>query len=240
MPRVTIPGPRGPLPGYAEQPSGPGPWPGVVVLHDAGGMTSAITTQVEWLAGAGFLTVAPDLFSYGSTMRCLVSVMRETMRGSGRCFDDIDAARAWLADHDGCTGRVGVLGFCMGGGFALMLAPHGRYDAASVNYGPLPKDAEQVLRTSCPIVGSFGAKDPTLRGTAARLDRILTEAGVPHDVMEYPDAGHSFMEEIAWREIPLPLAVAGKLSGSRFHGPSMRDARARIEAFLATHLAEPD
>ena len=124
----------------------------------------------------------------------------------------------------------------MGGGFALLLAASGEYDASSVNYGSVPRDAMTLLAGACPVVGSYGAKDSTLRHAPAGLERALTANGVPHDVKVYPDAGHAFLNDHDRAEVPRWALVAGRLSPSGYHEPSAADARRRILAFFEAHL----
>ena len=237
---VSIPAPRGPLPGYLAAPTGSGPWPGVVVLHDLVGMSRDLRGQADWLADAGYLAVAPDLFRGNRRPTCMIRMIRETSRRRGPTFADIEATGRWLAERPDCTGRVGVIGFCLGGGFALLLAAEHQFDAASVNYGPVSKKAysEEVLGGACPVVGSYGAKDPGNRGAGERLSRILTAVGVDHDVKTYPDAGHSFLNDHDRADLPALFAVQFRLVGNPYQEPSAQDSRRRILDFFGRHLAQ--
>jgi len=221
------------LGGYLATPSGSGPFPAVLMIHEAFGLTDIIRGHADRLARAGYLTLAVDLFSDGGTRRCLVSTMRSMVTGSGRAFTDLATARTWLATSPLSTGKTGVIGFCMGGGFALLIARDG-FDAASVNYGRLPGHLEEALRGACPIVANFGGKDTTLKGAAAKLEAALDTLGIENSVKEFPTAGHAFINEP-----DLGPAIFRPLMRVMGIGPdpeSAPEAWQRIEDHFARHL----
>ena len=233
MPNTTIPAADGaPLKAYLAVPAEAGPRPGVVVIQDALGLTGVIREHVDRLASYGYLAVAPDLSARGGMLRCVQATMRSLFSGQGQAYDDIERSRGWLLGRDDCSGWVGVIGFCMGGGFALMTANRG-FDVSAPNYGHLPKDLDTALSGACPVVGSYGARDRMLKGAAATLAAALTEKGIPHDVKEYPQAGHSFLEQF-----PVgPLAPVLRVAGMGYEAASADDAWRRIRAFFDEHLA---
>jgi carboxymethylenebutenolidase len=232
---TTITTKDGTIGGYLAVPqpevSGPAPWPGVVIVHDAMGMSDDVRSIAERFTTAGYVALVPDLYTRGGFLRCVRSTFRQVQAGTGQAHDDIDAARIALTEREDCTAKIGIAGFCMGGGFALLGATRD-FDASAPYYGQVPADTS-ILDGACPVVASFGARDrvPGMKGAAERLDRALAEHGVPHDVKEYPDAGHSFANRLGG-----PLNALLRVGGMAYHHESSEDAWRRVMAFFAEHL----
>ena len=232
---IDIPCADGALHGIVAVPDGAGPWPAVVMVHEVFGIDDNMRAHAELLARLGYLAVMPDLFSRGGARKCLTATFRALRARHGQAFDDVEAAKAWVTARPDCTGKVGVIGFCMGGAFALQLAPRG-YQASSVNYGQLPSDLDALLEGACPIVGSYGQDDRSLKGAAAKLETALTARHIPHDVKEYRGASHAFLN-------PGPAGpklfsmIAQRVGGFGPRPEQAEDAWHRIDAFFRTHLA---
>jgi carboxymethylenebutenolidase len=221
--------PAGPIDALLDVPDGQGPWPGVVVIHDAVGYRPDTESISANIAAAGYIALTPNLFARGGWRRCVRAVVRDLLTKRGRALDDILAARDHLRSIPQCTGRVGVAGFCMGGGFALILSPKG-FDASAPFYGvPLPRHLAETLDGACPVVASFGGRDPMGIGAPTRLHRTLDHKGITNDVKVYPHAGHSFANK-------LPAQLLLRITGFGYNEAAADDAWARVFAFFGEHL----
>jgi carboxymethylenebutenolidase len=233
MPDVSYEAAGREWPGYLAVPAAaPGPWPGVVVIHEAFGLTDDMRRAADQLAAQGYLALAPDLFDGKSWLRCISGAIRQLRAGHGPAFAIINGARSALVARPDCTGKAGVIGFCMGGGFALLCAPGHGFDVVAINYGDVPKDPERMLAGACPVVGSFGARDLMGTGHPERLERALTALEVPHDVQVYPGSGHRFMTQAHGA-----AAVLGRVTRMAYQPADAADAWRRIFTFFGRYLA---
>lgn len=236
MTTVNLRVPGGTMSAYVAAPGGAEPCPGVVMIHDILGMTHDLRHQADWMAREGYLVVAPDLFDGGTILGCVRTVSRNIQRGEGPLFERLEAARQWLLRQEGCTGRVGVVGFCLGGGFALLLAPREQYSVASAIYPSMPKGIGELLKGACPIMASFGGSDPMLKGAAKKLETVLTNEGVEHDIKEYPNAGHDFMSDRSQDKMPFLIKVVSAALGGKYDAAATKDTRTRIRDFFERYL----
>jgi carboxymethylenebutenolidase len=207
--------------------------PGLLLVYEILGMNDEMKRVARDLASEGYVVLIPDLFARGPLRPiCVARALRSIAAREGRELDDLEAARRWLAARPEVDPeRLGVIGFCMGGGFALVLAMTDRYRAVAPFYGAAP----DPMPRSCPVVASYGGRDVPFAKMPARLEKNLRALGVAHDVKVYPDAGHAFFTKA-------PGGILGKIGmigplHAGHHEASATDARARVLAFFAEHLA---
>jgi carboxymethylenebutenolidase len=226
---IEIDTPAGPIDALLDIPEGQGPWPGVVVVHDAIGYGPNKQSINSHIAAAGYVALTPNMFARGGWARCVTKVMRDLLTKRGRALDDVLAARDHLLSLPECTGRVGIAGFCMGGGFALVMSPKG-FGASAPFYGtPLPRELSETLDGACPIVASFGARDPLGAGAPKKLQRVLEQKGIANDIKVYQGAGHSFADK-------LPAQPLLRITGFGYNQAATEDAWARVFTFFGEHL----
>jgi carboxymethylenebutenolidase len=228
MADIQIPTLQGDIDAALEAPVGNGPWPGVVVVHDLLGLSADIRNITRRFADNGYLAIAPDLYSRGGRAQCVRSVMRDLFAGRGGAVEDIIAARDTLVGRPDCTGMVGVAGFCMGGGFALVVSPKG-FGASAPFYPSILPRYDAMVEGACPIVASFGRRDLLNVGNGERLRKTLERKGIAHDVKVYQGVGHSFANDV-------PAQPFARIIGFGYDAEATEDAFARVYAFFARHL----
>jgi carboxymethylenebutenolidase len=226
---IAINTPDGPIDALLNMPDGRGPFPAVVLVHDAIGYRPDNERISRKVAAAGYIAITPNLFARGGMARCVTRVMRELLTQRGRALHDILAARDHLLAMPEASGAVGIAGFCMGGQFALVMSPKG-FGASAPFYGtPLPRNLRETLDGACPIVASFGRRDPIGRGAETKLQKVTDEKNIPADIKTYQDAGHSFANK-------LPAQPLLRITGFGYNEAAEADAWARVFAFFREHL----
>ena len=126
--------------------------------------------------------------------------------------------------------RVGIAGFCMGGRFAFVMSPKG-FGASAPFYGtPLPRNLSETLDGACPIVASFGSRDPLGIGAAEQIAQSRRRPrNITADIKTYPGAGHSFANK-------LPAQPLLRIAGFGYNREAAEDAWSRVFAFFGEHL----
>lgn len=198
--------------------------PGVVIIHEIYGLNKNIRQITARFAEQGYVALAVDLFSGRSRALCLMQIMygmllRPLKNGT---LADLQGAIEHLRRIPGVDPtRIGVIGFCMGGAYALQLAcVDDDLKAASVFYGLNPRPLGAVAG-ACPVVGSYPEKDPITAGHARRLEAAFKEHDVPHDLKIYAGAKHSFFNDL----------------GPNHHLEAAKDAWRRMMMFFDKHLS---
>ena len=208
--------------GYLALPDGSGPHPGVVVIHEIFGINDNIKDITHRFAGAGYAALAADLFTDRNRALCMARYMTGMLIGSVNRpgIGDLKAALTHLAaTPEVDPQRIGAIGFCMGGGFAVAWAcTDDRLKAIAPFYAANPRPIDVVER-ACPVVGSYPEKDFTASAGRA-LDEALDRSKIDHDIKIYPGARHSFFND----------------RGRAYDKAAAQDSWSRVMSFFGKHL----
>ncbi len=185
-------------PGYLVLPAGAGPFPGVVVIHEAFGLNDNIRQIAGRFAQEGYAALAVDMFSGRNKVVCLFRFMSANLRGlpDHEGISELEAALTFFGEQEGVdASRMGAIGFCMGGGFAITWAFNdARLQVIAPFYGSAPKNLSEAAARSCPVVGSYPEQDFTT-APAKALQAALDLHYIPNDIKFYPGARHSFFND---------------------------------------------
>jgi carboxymethylenebutenolidase len=207
---------------YLARPAGDGPFPGLVVIHEIFGLNDNIRDIAARLAREGYVALAVDLFSGRNRQLCMARLLGQLISRSPQnaSVSELKAALTYLAAQPGVdAARLGAVGFCMGGSFAVLWAcTDDRLKAIAPFYAQNPRPLE-AARRMCPVVGSYPESDFTAKSGRA-LDEALTNFDIPHDIKIYPGAKHSFFND----------------QGKAYEPAASADAWARLTAFFAARL----
>ena len=208
---------------YVAMPDGAGPFPGVVVIHEAYGLNEDVKEIARRFADEGYAALAVDLFTDRNRAVCMARYMAGMLMGSVNRYGilDLKMALTYLAKlPEVDASRMGAIGFCMGGGFAVAWAcTDSRLKVIAPFYASNPRPLD-VMKRLCPVVGSYPEQDFTA-SAGRKLEHALVRFSVRHDIKIYPGARHSFFNR----------------RGRAYDQAAATDAWNRVIDFFETQLA---
>lgn len=195
--------------GYLAVPEGTGPFPALILIHEWNGLGDRVRQVADAFAAHGYVALAADLFQgrTGSNSDENMALVREVRGQPERVIANLDGAQRFLRARRDVSGRVGVMGWCFGGGIALSYALGGEaHDATAIFYGSLVTDPAELRRLRHPVYGTFAGQD---RGIPVeqvrRFAGVLDSLGVRNDIHIYDPMVHGFwlwVEQDQAREAP--------------------------------------
>ena len=207
---VQIPVRDGTVPGYFAKPSGPGPFPTVVVIEEIFGVHEYIKDICRRFAKLGYMAVSTELYARQGDLSKLTDVaqiFREVISKApeSQIISDLDDTVRWAGANGGDLGRLGVTGFCRGGYLTWLYAAHNpQLKAAVAWYGPIGDKTDLQPDTvldvaphiNCPLLGLYGGKDPGI--PVPDIEKAAAEAraaGKTAEIVIYPEAAHAFFAD---------------------------------------------
>ena len=216
----------GKIKGFLAYPKGAAEAPGIIVIHEWWGLNDNIRAMARRLAGEGYQALAVDLYEGRTAERRedASALMKEAMGSSGRLEENLKQAYAFLEEERKAP-RVGVIGWCFGGGWSLqtaLLLPDA-IDATVIYYGRLVTDPGVLEALNMPILGIFGSLDQGIPVESVRkFEEALRSLGKDAVIHVYEGAGHAFANP----------------SGTRYQEDAALDAWEKTAAFFARNLRE--
>jgi carboxymethylenebutenolidase len=216
---------------YTSVPEGKGPFPAIVVIQHQGGVDEFVQEMTERVASAGYAGAAPDLYHRDGPDCRDDGPTRRARLLDANVMKDVNATVDFLRGHASVDARrLGIVGFCMGGRVAYLMAAAQPAFKAAVDYyggnvmvpwGEGPAPFERTAEIHCPLMGFFGEEDANPSPADMRkLDAELTRCGKAHEFHSYPGANHAFMNR----------------RGARYHAQADRDSWPKALAFFEKHL----
>ena len=181
--------------GMIYTPSGKGPFPGIIVIHEWWGLNDWVKEQASKLADQGYEALAVDL--YRGKVATTPDEAHELMRGvpEDRATRDLHAAFEFLKSQSNVKkDRMASIGWCMGGGYSLdVVLQEPTLTAAVINYGHLAVDADSLKKINASILGIFGGQDRGIPvDDVKKFEQTLKQLGKKVEIVIYPNAGHAF------------------------------------------------
>ncbi len=215
-----------PVHGLLYEPTGQGPHPAIVVIHEWWGLNAWVKQQAQNLADDGYVALAVDL--YHGKVATSPAAARKLMMGLDRqkAVDNVVAAAKFLAAQANVDPRrIGAVGWCMGGGYAALLAVNDPdLRAVAINYGELPRSREQLEKIHAAVLGIFGGADRVVTPASVHaFEQTMRSLGKQITVKIYPGAGHAFEN---------PNNHGG------YRKADAKDAQARMRSFFAKELKQ--
>lgn len=209
---------------YLASPESTGKHPAIIVIHEWWGLNDWVKEQAQHFAEQGYVTLAVDL--YRGQVATTPDDAHILMRGlpDDRGLRDLEAAFTYLSSRPEVErNKIGAIGWCMGGGWAIKFAEdQPKLAAFVVNYGSLPTDPAIVAKIQAPMLGNFGAEDKGIPPEAVQaFEAKMKAAGKSADIKIYEGAGHAFQN---------PNNTQG------YRKEATEDADKRIDAFFRRQL----
>jgi carboxymethylenebutenolidase len=200
---VTFPNDSHEVSGYLARPAEEGTFPGVIVIQEWWGLVPHIKDVAERFAAEGFVAIAPDLYHGQATTEPDRAMQLARSLAWDSALHDLKATAKHFSRLENFSGKVGCVGFCMGGGLSYRFAANSNdLNAAVIFYGSSPNQLEEAKSVSCPILGLYGETDTRITSQAPALVDALKANGTAVESHVYPGAPHGFFnnESPAYRE----------------------------------------